>query len=115
MTTTVLGRAIEIGYEWRQRLVVTADAVPFPSGATFTAHVRASRASSAILSTLTTANDGLVRVNDTSLDIVIPAADTALMTPGSVVMDIVRTDTNPDVHMGFTLTIPTLQPVTRGL
>jgi len=32
-----------------------------------------------------------------------------------VVLDLVRTDTTPDQHMGWRLKIPVVQPVTRGL
>jgi hypothetical protein len=32
-----------------------------------------------------------------------------------VVVDVVRTDLDPDLHLGFALEIPVMLPVTRGL
>lgn len=112
---TVDGAPIRIGYEWRQRLSVPTTPAPFPSGVTFTSHVRANRSDTTVLATLTTDNGGLVRISDTEIDIVIPVSATTVMQAGTVVMDIVRTDTAPDVHLGFELKIPVILPVTRGL
>ena len=35
--------------------------------------------------------------------------------PGRVVLDLVRTDLAPDLHLGFLLELPVILPVTRGL
>ncbi|MGO4917660.1 hypothetical protein [Pseudogemmobacter sp. W21_MBD1_M6] len=67
------------------------------------------------MSRATAAQASLIRQSDTSLDLVIPAAVTALMTAGSVTLDVVRTDVQPDLHLGFALDIPVMMPVTRGL
>jgi hypothetical protein len=32
-----------------------------------------------------------------------------------VVLDLVRTDLNPDAHLGFRLRVRVAQPITRGL
>lgn len=107
------GPAIVAGYAYRLQL--EADTPVFPSGCSLTAHVRAKVSDSAVVATLTTANGGLLRIADTVVEIVIPAAATAGLGPGSVVMDMVRTDLEPGLHLNFTLEIPVIRPVTRGL
>lgn len=114
MSVTVSeGPAIVAGYEYRLQL--EADAPVFPSGCSLTAHVRTKVSDSAVIVTLTTANGGLFRIADTVVEIAIPPAATAGLAPGSVVMDVVRTDLDPDQHLNFTLEIPVIRPVTRGL
>jgi hypothetical protein len=107
------GPAIVAGYEYRLQL--EADSPVFPVGCTLAAHVRTKVSDSAVIATLTTGNGGLARISDTTVEIVIPAAATANLPPGSVVMDMVRTDLDPDRHLNFTLEIPVVRPVTRGL
>jgi len=107
------GPAIVAGYEYKLQL--EADSPVFPEGCSLTAHVRARVSDSTIVATLTTANGGLLRIFDAVLEIIIPSAATAGLPPGSVVMDMVRTDLEPDRHLNFTLEIPVVRPVTRGL
>jgi hypothetical protein len=107
------GPAIVAGYEYRLQL--EADSPIFPEGCSLTAQVRAKVSASAAIATLTTANGGLALVSDTIVEITIPPAATADLPPGSVVMDLVRTDLDPDRHLNFTLEIPVIRPVTRGL
>lgn len=104
------GPIIYRGYVYRVRLALAVD-----EGATFTGHVRSAEDSDTILATLTTADGEITRVDAEHVDIEIPAAETAAMAEGSVVFDMVRTDTTPDTHMGFRLTIPVDDPITRGL
>ena len=106
------GFPIMAGYAWTQRVKVTSGSVVFPSGAALTAHVRPSRTAEAFI-TLTTANGGIVRVTDTEIDLKLTAAQSATCAPGTVVLDIARTDATPNVHFGFSLTAPVIQPVTR--
>lgn len=106
------GAIIMIGYEWRQSVLVTPGTA-FPSGGLFRAVVRQFRQSTAALADLTSANGGIVRVSDEEIELVIPAASTASMSAGSVVLDVVRTDLVPPQHLGFTLTVPVQLPVTR--
>ena len=114
MSVTVSdGPAIVAGYEYRLQL--EADSPVFPEGCTLAAQVRARVSDHTIIATLTTANGGLLRISDTIIEITIPAAGTANLSPGSVVMDMVRTDLEPDRHLNFTLEIPVIRPVTRGL
>jgi hypothetical protein len=107
------GPAIVAGYEYRLQL--EADSAVFPHGCSLTAQVRAKVSDNNIITTLTTANGGLARISDTVVEITIPPAATASLPPGSIVMDVVRTDLEPDRHLNFTLEIPVLRPVTRGL
>lgn len=114
MSATVTeGPAIVAGYEYR--LQIEADAPVFPVGCTLVGHVRQKIADSAIVATLSTANGGLTRISDTIVEIKIPGSATANVPPGSVVMDLVRTDLNPDQHLNFLLEIPVVKSVTRGL
>ena len=110
MTTTVqAGSAIAIG--WPYAINITSPSPIFPVGAVFKADVKRSRTDVTPLFELTTANGGLVRVTDTSLTVAASSAQTALLGVGSVVIDLARTDV-PN-YLGFVLTIPVLQPVTR--
>jgi hypothetical protein len=114
MTVSVAdGPAIVAGYEYRLQL--EADSPVFPAGCALFAQVRGKVSDSTVIATLTTANGGLGRISDTVVEITIPAAATANLPPGSVVMDMVRTDLDPDRHLNFTLEIPVIRPVTRGL
>jgi len=107
------GPAIVAGYEYRLQL--EADSPVFPEGCKLTAHVRSKVSDSTIIASLTTANCGLARISDTVVEITIPPAATASLPPGSVVMDVVRTDLETDRHLNFTLEIPVVRSVTRGL
>jgi hypothetical protein len=107
------GPAIVAGYEYRLRL--EAESSVFPAGCALTAQVRAKVSDSAVIATLTTANGGLARISDTVVEVTIPPTATANLPPGSVVMDMVRTDLDPERHLSFTLEIPVIRPVTRGL
>lgn len=107
------GPAIVTGYEYKLQL--EADSPVFPEGCSLTAHVRTRVSDSTVIAMLTTANGGLLRISETVVEITIPAAATASLLPGSVVMDMVRTDLEPDRHLSFTLEIPVVRPVTRGL
>jgi hypothetical protein len=114
MSVTVSdGPTIVAGYEYK--LQIEADSPIFPAGCALTAQVRAKVRDSTIIATLTTANGGLARISDTVVEITIPPTATANLSPGSVVMDMVRTDINPERHLNFNLEIPVVRPVTRGL
>jgi hypothetical protein len=107
------GPAIVAGYEYRLQL--EADSPVFPAGCALAAQVRAKVSDSTAIATLTTANGGLLRISDMVVEIIIPPTATASVSPGSVVMDMVRTDVDTDQHLNFTLEIPVIRPVTRGL
>lgn len=107
-----LGKPIRPGYPWTVRLKFAAAGF-VPVGATFRAQIRPRASASEALAELTTDGGGLVRVSDTEIDVTITAAQTAVLPVGSVEMDVVRTDTSPDQHLGFLMRIPVVQPVTR--
>jgi len=107
------GPAIVAGYTYK--LQIEAESPVFPEGCALTAHVRAKISDSAIIATLTTANGGLARLSDTVIEIIIPPEPTESLRAGTVIMDVVRTDVDPDLHLNFTLEIPVVRPVTRGL
>ena len=110
MTATVqAGGAIAIG--WPYAINITSPVPIFPSWGLFKADFKRSRTDVTPIFELTTANGGLVRISDTSLTVAVSGAQSALLGAGSVVVDIARTDT-PN-YLGFVLTIPVLQPVTR--
>ena len=114
MTTSIVdGPAIIIGYEYRLQIEVESDL--FPVGATFAGQLRAKVSATSPVTTLTSENGGITRVTDRVVELVVHAGATASLSPGSAVLDIVRTDLTPPRHLAFMLEIPVVQPVTRGL
>lgn len=114
MSVTVSeGPALIAGYAYKLQL--ETDVATFPEGCTLTAHVRTKVSATTVLANLTTANGGLTRLSDTVLEISIPGHATASLNAGSVVLDVVRTDLEPDRHLNFNLEIPVIMPITRGL
>ena len=49
------------------------------------------------------------------LELSLTPSQTAGLSPGRVMLDLVRTDLEPDLHLGFLIEIPVMLPVTRGL
>ena len=107
------GPVILIGYEYRLQLQAAADL--FPEDARFTGQLRRTVSDSVILATLSTENGGLLRQDLRTIEIVLAPTITAGLSPGSVTLDLVRTDLDPDRHLGVLLEIPVVLPVTRGL
>lgn len=112
-STLQAGPAILLGYTYALQIELSAGLIV--EDARFTGQLRSTVASDAVLATLTSDGNELVRISDTVLEIRISAADTAQMSVGSVVLDIVRTDLEPPAHLGVFLEIPVMLPVTRGL
>ena len=113
--TTVLteGPAILIGYEYRLQLA--AEGVVFPEEARFAGQVRANLNDETVLATLSSESGTILRRSDNTMELIIPETVTAALAPGSVVLDLVRTDLVPPQHLNVFLEIPVLRPVTRGL
>jgi len=108
------GPAIHPGYPWR--LTIDAGALAlFPSGIAIAAQFRVNVADAVVLAAISTAAGSIVRVSDSVINLVLPAADTANFKPGTAFVDLVRTDLDPAEHMGIRLQVPVIQPVTRGL
>lgn len=105
------GPVILIGYEYRLQLQAEADL--FPNGASFVGQVRSAISAATVVAELSTAAGSVMRVDVRTLEIVLASAVTASLAPGGVVLDLVRTDLEPDRHLGFVLEIPVALPVTR--
>jgi hypothetical protein len=107
------GPVILIGYEYRLQLQAAADL--FPEAASFIGQLRRAVSDSVILATLSTENGGIVRQDLRTIEIVLAPTITAGLSPGSVALDLVRTDLDTDRHLGVLIEIPVALPVTRGL
>lgn len=109
------GPAIRPGYPWRLSLGYERIS---PAGTAFACQIRASVASAEVIATLTSANGGIVRVSDDRIRLVwdSPPADLASGDGlRAVVMDVIRTDLDPNEHLQFSLMVPVREPVTRGI
>lgn len=115
MTVATLseGLAILVGYAWR--LQIEAEAPVFVDGASYAGHLRLKPSDPTLLAELSSADGGIEHITDTVLELSLTPAQTAGLTPGRVVLDLVRTDLEPDLHLGFLIEIPVMLPVTRGL
>ncbi len=101
MTTTTVteGPAVLIGYAWR--LQIEAEAPIFNEGALYAGQIRARPNAVEVLATLTSADHGILRINDTVLELALRPEQTAGLAPGRVVLDLVRIDVAPDLHLAF--------------
>ena len=114
MTRTLAeGPAILIGYEYRLQL--EAEGALFPDEARFAGQIRRNANDETVLATLTSEGGTILRRGDNKLELIIPETVTGALAPGSVVLDLVRTDLTPPQHLNVFLEIPVLLPVTRGL
>jgi hypothetical protein len=112
MTTSLQeGPVILIGYEYRLQLQAESDL--FPEGASFAGQVRSAITAATVVAELSSAAGSVLRVDVRTLEIVLAPEVTANLVPGMVVLDLVRTDLNPDRHLGFMLEVPVALPVTR--
>ena len=112
MTTSLQeGPVILIGYQYRLQLEAEADL--FPEDASFAGQVRSAISAATIVAELSSAAGSVLRVDARTLEIVLAPAVTASLAPGCIVLDLVRTDLEPDRHLGFLLEIPVVLPVTR--
>ncbi len=113
MTTMLAeGPAILIGYEYRLQL--EAEGALFPDEARFIGQLRGNLNEETVLATLNSESSTILRRSDSTLELIIPETVTAALAPGSIVLDLVRTDLTPPQHMNVFLEIPVLLPVTRG-
>lgn len=112
MTTSLQeGPVILIGYEYRLQLQAEADL--FAEGAIFAGQMRSAISATGVLADLSSAAGSVQRVDGRTLEIILAPAITGALAPGTVVLDLVRTDLTPDRHLGFLLEIPVVLPVTR--
>lgn len=113
ITSLTEGPAILIGYPWRLQLEAAAPV--FVEGAGYAGQLRARASDAEVLTTITSATGGVLRLSDTELELVLRADQTSGLASGRVVLDLIRVDLDPDLHLGFFLEIPVMLPVTRGL
>jgi hypothetical protein len=113
MTTTSFPvRPLYVGYQWRITLAFQSDTPLFPDGTELRATVRAYEGGP-VLTTLTTASGGVTRVDDDRVTIVIDGPLSTGWKAGSVVFDLIRTDTTPDEHLGIKVKVPVALPITE--
>lgn len=112
-SSIVEGPAILVGYAYR--LQIETEAPLFAEGCILHAHIRVKPSAAEILAELSSQDGSLRRLSDHLLDLTIPPAATAVMPVGHVVLDMVRRDVTPALPLGFSLEIPVMLPVTRGL
>ena len=111
MRTTFEGPAILPGYAYRLRLV--AEHALFPEAARFVAQIRVSPSSNAVLAEISSTAGGFEHISDTELELALTPTETAALPLGRVILDLVRTDLTPPLHLGVFLELPVIQPVTR--
>lgn len=112
-TTTQYARPIVAGYAWAQRVRVTASVPTFPDGVALTSHIRRTVADPTVMATLSTADGSLVRIDDDTIELRLSPSASAAWKPGTVILDLVRTDLDTPQHLSPRLTVPVVQPVTR--
>lgn len=114
----VEGPEIEIGYVWTLEIELTVDEgepVPFPDGVQLTSHVRGELDDPDPLVVLTLATGEIERIDDNNIRITIPEAGSSLLSPGTVFIDLTRTDVDPLGRYDMRLEVPASLPATRGL
>ncbi len=113
IATLTEGPAVLVGYEYRLQL--EPEGALFPDEARFAGQVRRNANAETVLATLTSEGGTILNRGESRLELIIPETVTAELAPGSVVLDLVRTDLVPPQHLNVFLEIPVLLPVTRGL
>ncbi len=108
----VPGKVIIAGYVWVMRLKITNGA--FTAASTFRAQMRRSPDVNDVLHELTTDNGGVRRIDETTLELMIPGDVTASWPARTAFIDIARTDLSEPTHLGFRLAVPVQKPITRA-
>lgn len=103
---------ILIGYPWR--LQIEAASPLFEADARYFGHLRRRRNDPEVLTDLSTEGRGIRWISETVLELNLAVEQTAPLSPGQVVMDLIRRDLTPAVHLGILLEVPVQWPVTRG-
>lgn len=106
------GKPIFAGIDWRYRVEISGSS-PIAATDALYSHVRAEPSSPTVLATLRSDQATLIRVNSTTIDIVIPGlASVGWEVHREVSLDIIRHNGVAPDHMGFSLTIPVRKPIT---
>ena len=106
------GPVILIGYPWRLQIEATGPL--FEVDAQYFGQLRRRRTDPEVLTDLSTEEGGITWISDTVLELSLSVEQTVQLSPGQVVMDLIRRDLTPAVHLGILLEVPVLWPVTRG-
>lgn len=106
------GPSIHIGYVYRLSLKSASTA--FPEASVIKGHFRNTVGSDTLICELST-GAGITRKSDVEIQIEIPPEVTSTLQVGEIIGDFVRTDVTPNEHLQFSVKIPVLLPVTRGL
>lgn len=101
------------GFPWDMTLRLLATPVLFPEGVKLRAQIRTA-VGAPILATLTTEAGTLARVDDERVAIALDPAITTRLKAGTIVLELIRTDVTPAVHLGVRLTIQVKTPVTAA-
>jgi hypothetical protein len=115
MLQKVKGQVITAGYDWAIQLSFANSQITFPETATFIAQVRRDPAAEDVLATLTSANDGVLRISDTVLQLRLFGSMSEGWPDRLAYIDVVRNDNGLKQHLGFQLTVPVRRPITRGI
>jgi hypothetical protein len=103
------------GFPFRLEIEAEMDPPFFPAGSAHVAQIRKTLASGTVVEALSTTDGTIERLDDHTCVLTLAPAATAAWKMDSVIFDIVRTDTTPNRYSGFTVTVPVLQTVTRGV
>lgn len=106
-------RAIRTGSDWALKIEVrSASLEAFPADATFVSQIRET-IDGPVIAEMTTANGGVARVSDTIIELRVPGSTTRDWLYSEVMLDVLRTDTNDPIHLGFDMKVPVKRSVTR--
>lgn len=105
-------KAIYTGAEWRLSFSVTSSDPVFPVNSKFKAQFR-EKPDGKVLAELSTSNGGIRRIDDNSIELLLPGSASKHWKVDSVMTDIMRTDLTNPVHLGFSLKIPVKRSITQ--
>jgi len=123
------GPLIPRGYPWALRIIAEdpnngnpAPEPMFPEGIEIIAQFRATPGSDTILASITTADDSILRISDSEIEIRLESTITVAWPDDleRVFVDFIRENESDPIlgeylYLGFRLEIPVYDPVTRGL
>ncbi len=101
------------GYVYPFRMSVPDGEAPFPEGVRLRAEVRDFAGADHVLGVLTTENGGLARVDDRTVDVVVAASITGLLTNTVMAIDFARVDVVPVRFLAIGVSLTVIEPVTR--
>ena len=108
---------IEVGYSWPGlQISYETEDIIFPETAHYKADVKYSWEDVSPIYTLTDVTGEIIRVDDQNIQIIMTAAQTALLTDttkSSVYFDLVRTDVYPDEYEYLKVKVNIDRPITR--